>query len=87
MKTIIILLNSAWYSVGDIFLEYYINENLSLDKEPKDVIREIKKITSEYGFQTLGLDVINEVQEIVDLLNTYPEFLTITTMHHPHRVV
>lgn len=82
-KTIIILLNSAWYSVGDIFLEYYINENLSLDKEPKDVIREIKKITSEYGFQTLGLDVINEVQEIVDLLNTYPEFLTITTMHHP----
>ncbi len=82
-KTIIVLLNSAWYSVGDIFLEHYINNNLYSSKEAKVIVREIKKITSEYGFQTLGLDVINEVQEIVDLLNTYPEYLTITTMHHP----
>jgi len=82
-KTIIILLNSSWYSVGDIFLTHYINNDFHNTREAKLVIHDIKKITSEYGFQTLGLDVLAEIDGIIEILNNYPEYLTITTMHHP----
>ncbi len=83
-KTIFVLLNSAWYSFGETFLEYYLEEKL-YEKKSKaaDIKKEITKITSEYGKQMLALEMLEEVDAILDLLRTYPEYLVITTMHHP----
>ena len=82
-KTIFVLLNSAWYSLGDIFLNHYFEKQLQNNKDTKTILDEIKKITSEYGYQSLVLDVIEEIDEIITVLNQYPEYLTITIMHHP----
>lgn len=80
---IIVLLNSAWYSFGYTFLEYYLENDLHANKDLAVVKKEILKITSEYGWQMLGLEILEEVDEIIKILAKYPEYLVITTLHHP----
>ena len=82
-KTIILLLNSAWYSFGHTFLEHYLSNKLYENKNVADFRKDILKITSEYGKQMLALEILEEVDAIVKLLGEYPEYLVITTMHHP----
>jgi hypothetical protein len=82
-KTIFVFLNSAWFSFGDIFLKHYFEKNLHIGKDIKTTLVQIKKITSEYGFQSLVLDVIDEIDDIIQELNNYPEYLVVTIMHHP----
>lgn len=82
-KTIIVLLNSAWYAIGEIFLDEYIKHKMYVDREDTMFAKDILKITTEYGKQILALEILEEVDDILKILKQFPEYLVITTMHHP----
>lgn len=83
-KLIYIIFNSAWYSFGEVFIEHYIQPDKKFSEEEIDTVRKrIALITNEYGKQILGLDLLDEIDKLLELINTYPEFLIINLMHHP----
>lgn len=55
-KTLIILLNSAWYSIGSGFLEHYLNERVFKvnDADEKDEI--LKGLKEEFGKTKINLE-------------------------------
>ncbi len=82
-KTVFVLLNSAWYSIGQGFLEEYMSIILKNKVNNKDVIKNIKNIAEEYGNQLVGLDVLSGIKEIINIIEKYNDFIIITIMHHP----
>lgn len=91
-KVIFIMLNTAWYSIGNNFLREYLEKHLfdairngsKLDeKELSQITKNIEKIATEYGNQLIGLDKLKDIEEIISLINTYNDYIVITIMHHP----
>ena len=83
-KLIFIILNTAWYSLGDLLLEHYVQPGISWSDNEINVSREkISLITDEYGKQILALDLLSEFAEVTKLLDRYPEYTTCLLQHHP----
>ncbi|MEM6721744.1 MAG: metallophosphoesterase [Bacteroidota bacterium] len=89
-KVLFILLNSAWYSIGQEFLKKYLDENIFSKKnqifdelEIEELVSNIKNIAEEYGNQLIGLEGLENTKEIYKKINEYEDFTVITIMHHP----
>jgi hypothetical protein len=97
-KTIFLILNTAWYSFSRLFLEYYIENECSLEidklkkiKQPSkeydkclhEVSKNISLIADEYGKLITGIDMLNQSEDIINILKKHPDYLIITLMHHP----
>jgi predicted MPP superfamily phosphohydrolase len=87
-KIIIIILNTAWFSLGDGFnslYKDYIKEVNDLGNLTDDNIKEwleTKDILTEYNKQITGIQLLQK-EEILEYFNNYSDYMVITTMHHP----
>jgi UDP-2,3-diacylglucosamine pyrophosphatase LpxH len=93
-KSLFILLNTAWYSVGHNFLERYIDDNLPLFKKLNDgkeetrqkLFKTITRIADEYGKQLSAVEIDHlkeEMTKLAQLIDDYKDYVVITIMHHP----
>lgn len=87
-KTIFVILNSAWYSItegflGDYLAKFLLQSESSTHKSKGQIIKDISAISSEYGFQLLGLNQIEEIEQTLKIIQMYSDFVVVTIMHHP----
>lgn len=86
-KTIFIVLNSAWYSLGNEFtLDYLKNViskiNFNNDEKLKMIDKSLLYLYQQFGNQMIGGDFIN-YDSIKEEIKKYNDYLVVTTMHHP----
>lgn len=95
-QLILVLLNSAWFSIGNKFNELLADssnlKSIDFKKEEKELLEEIKKHTkvildmkdrvTEYGNQIIGRDLF-PTPNLIKTINENPEYIVITCMHHP----
>jgi 3',5'-cyclic AMP phosphodiesterase CpdA len=87
-RLIFVLLNSAWYSLGDGFnnLLAAIYNNDSKWAKSKESLEELFKQKDnfvEYNSQIHGLSMFKELTQLHKLFEKYPDFIVLTCMHHP----
>lgn len=91
-KIIFVLLNSAWYSFGDKFIDKYFEEFLKYDASNKtfestktelQIKKEIHKIAEEYGSQVVNMDVFDRYNNLKQDIEMYNDYIIIQTLHHP----
>ncbi len=89
-KIVFILLNSAWFSIGDKFNELIFNHikkkenesNLSND-EKINLALNIKDKIAEFGNQLIADSKIAELELEQNVFQKYKDHTVITIMHHP----
>ncbi|MDB5231662.1 MAG: calcineurin-like phosphoesterase [Chitinophagaceae bacterium] len=84
---IIILINSAWYSLGNQFnkmlVDKFQSDACAKGEEPdlNDLLK-FKDLISEYNSQITGTPLA-EIKEMQELFSKYADFVVVTCMHHP----
>lgn len=84
---IFIMLNSAWFSLGDnfnnLFAKYLkkINKH-SISLQKIKGILETKDSLIEYSSQITGLSFF-EYESLMNVIKLYNDYFVVTTMHHP----
>lgn len=86
-KMVLILLNTAWYSLGDGFNKVYIKyikEHYKLNDVTEANLKtwlKTKDVLTEYNKQITGVQLLKKGQIDEYFLN-YPDYLVITCCHH-----
>lgn len=84
-EVIFIIVNTAWYSIGES-LEIFLNNFKEISKFEQGEIIKIIKASQEYGKSFTGFchpESEKLVNEIKEKLSKFPHFTKICMMHHP----